>query len=1122
MEDEKEKKGDKVSNKTRAELNARNREPKRPDSDEVKRLDGSIKKTTGFIRKLKTGLNAEGVEALKKEILTLKLEKYLDEIAAAIGELVVEKKLSNANVWAAVEVVSLVHQRFDGFDALAVEMASKAVASSQMPSSSSSQASVEIRDREELSRLARLRVALRLVTEFYLVGLAKDPSKDLFIPALLRPLFNWSNDKEFANASIAAHFCKTFESVFLGDKSLTEESIIRDDVRIAVKAQLVDYYHPMSKYLVKMHKVITLAIKYIRKAEVSNYEHAVARGEVSEERQERFQRGLKLYEKLLSSCQSVASSLGLEMPDLPEPESADKLSIGISYTGSKETDDQDALQGGPWEDEESRSFYENVIDLKDMVPSILLGEKQEKPAAPTAADLEKLNSVIQVNDEAMNADVPNESSKLDGDEAGEDTKDGADDAALEDEDAADDDDKTSKSNTTGNKVALDAFFTNLPNALSVESVDKLAVEFCYINSKATRKRLIKTLSTVPRQRLDLLPYYARLIATLSPFMPDISTQVLAALEKAFHFHQKKTDRTFVEEKVKVVRFIGELTKFKLPPYHVIFHVFKLLLESFTPHNIEAICSLLEVCGRFLYKTPETSKPTSNVLEIMMKKKSVLNLDSRMVLLIDNAFYQCNPPERPAIQHKTREPMDLYIRKLFYTDLSKRNSERILKQLRKLNWTDPNLFVMVRKRFVKCWKVKYANLHVLALLAVELSRFYPAFGISVVNGVLEEIRLGLETNLFKQNQRRISCARFLGEMYNYRLVESSTVFDTLYLLLRFGYESPFPEPGVYSHLDAPHDFFRVRLCCVIMETCGQCFDRGVLAQKLDEFLAFLQVYVHSKPRLSMEVEFLISETLELLRPKKKLCKDYDEAVDEFNVLAMRYAQQDPNTETMPKADLEQSSDDEEQDDDEIRNHGGAGSAGEEEGPAAHEEDVHADVMGQEDDEDVVVHLPEREVDKEFEEEFEKEFSKMMLESLESRKFDKKSAAFDVSIPVKRAVAFQGPPGGAAQSAGTEGVVFSFLTKKGNKQQLKAVELPQDSSFVQSTKQKQEADRAEKQQLKKLVLSYEDRDQDDELVPGGAGPSKITTKSKKQVLFSTERQRKPNPPRSQYGALGSQLE
>ncbi len=61
---------------------------------------------------------------------------------------------------------------------------------------------------------------------------------------------------------------------------------------------------------------------------------------------------------------------------------------------------------------------------------------------------------------------------------------------------------------------------------------------------------------------------------------------------------------------------------------------------------------------------------------------------------------------------------------------------------------------------------------------------------------------------------------------------------------------------------PDDFFRVRIVCVLLDTCGMCFDRGSQLRKLDNFLAFFQLYILSKGPLPMDVEFMLSDSLEV--------------------------------------------------------------------------------------------------------------------------------------------------------------------------------------------------------------------------------------------------------------------
>lgn len=57
---------------------------------------------------------------------------------------------------------------------------------------------------------------------------------------------------------------------------------------------------------------------------------------------------------------------------------------------------------------------------------------------------------------------------------------------------------------------------------------------------------------------------------------------------------------------------------------------------------------------------------------------------------------------------------------------------------------------------------------------------------MVNLVLESISFGLEQNDFKFYQRRIADVRFLGELYNYRMLEHPVIFDTMYRILTFGH------------------------------------------------------------------------------------------------------------------------------------------------------------------------------------------------------------------------------------------------------------------------------------------------------------------------------------------------
>ena len=83
-------------------------------------------------------------------------------------------------------------------------------------------------------------------------------------------------------------------------------------------------------------------------------------------------------------------------------------------------------------------------------------------------------------------------------------------------------------------------------------------------------------------------------------------------------------------------------------------------------------------------------------------------------------------------------------------------------------------------------------------------------------------------------------KYIGELYNYRMVESSIIFKTLYLLITFGVTFDLNELTNTESLDPIDNLNRVKFVCTLLDTCGQYFDRGSTKKKLDCFLIYFQV------------------------------------------------------------------------------------------------------------------------------------------------------------------------------------------------------------------------------------------------------------------------------------------
>lgn len=195
---------------------------------------------------------------------------------------------------------------------------------------------------------------------------------------------------------------------------------------------------------------------------------------------------------------------------------------------------------------------------------------------------------------------------------------------------------------------------------------------------------------------------------------------------------------------------------------------------------------------------------------------------------------------------------------------------------------------------------------MAILASALYRYHQDFVVGIIDNVLEQITLGLEQNDFKFNQRRLADVKYLGELYNYKLVDSSVIFDMLYRIVMFGHEGGTPVPGRVNTLDQPDDFFRIRLVCTILDTCGVCFDRGNSRKKLDFFLTFFQYYIKTKDSLPMDIDFIVQDGFALVRPQWKLASDLQEATRAFSeAVAVNYKRQNQDKVVDHEDDAEES-------------------------------------------------------------------------------------------------------------------------------------------------------------------------------------------------------------------------
>lgn len=1097
---------------TRRKLRERNQEAaeNRPDESFFSRLDSSLKKNTAFVKKLKN-LTESQKESLTKDFNGLNLNKYIGEAAAAITE----AKLKMSDIACGVHICCLFFQRYSDFSNSLMENWQKYLLSKKD---------------EKITNPSKYRVDLRFFAELLSVGLF-NLGKGLNVLAGQLSFLTLGDKEEHNNLTILTSFCKHCGDDYAGllprkIRLLAEKhgvviprsTLLPPERQKGCRNLLGEYYQSLCKHLLMDHKEL-------KNMERQNRRILQTKGELSAERKETFDTLLQTYQKLLANTAVFADLLDEDLPELPEDEIKRDDDTGFDIF-NPETSAEFQYTGDStlFEDEDARSFYETLPDLKAFIPGICYKDSEQSGTKDGSKDditsLDEDMESLQIEDVEREMETEKQIAEVESKEAEQQEQ----EEVLEDYGMLPDADEEDTDTGSLMKMQYEAYIQTLPNSVNKDLIDKAAVEFCMnFNTKSNRKKLVRALFTVHRTRYDLLPFYSRFVATLYPCMPDVASDLVQLLKGDFRWHVRKKDQINIESKLKTVRFIGELVKFKLFPKSEALHCLKMLMFDFSHHNIEMACALLDSCGRFLYRSQDSHHRTKIYLDVMMRKKSALHLESRYTTMIENAFYYSNPPETQQSAQKIRPPMHEYIRKLLYKDLSKVTTEKVLRQMRRLPWDDPEIAFYATKCLIAVWNVRYNSIHCAANLLAGLAPYHEHIAIQVVDGVLEDIRLGMEVNHPKYNQRRVSGVKYLGELYNYRMLESAVVFKTLYSFITFGVVMD--DSGV-SPLDPPEHLFRIRLVCVLLETCGTYFDKGSSKKKLDCFLAYFQryywfkrsnpIYTEARP-FPVDVENLMIDTMECIRPKMRLHPNYEEACKAVEELENEYKQKVASVLTIIETDQEGSASETEEGLGTIQEAEEYGEdlslSGLDESETSQEETSQSqrstedqgeeggESCNEEDDEDVMESAGENEEDDQLtimkggpkhikcseDEDFMTAFDKMMTENIQARTNESlKVPQLDIAVPMnlkdksKKTVSVNLYPMKEEEVPKEEdrSIEFVLMTRRGNRQHFTNLNVPISEEFATKYREREQAEKAEKEKMKQVVLGIHERQEEED--------------------------------------------
>ncbi|WIA32391.1 hypothetical protein OEZ86_003220 [Tetradesmus obliquus] len=580
----------------------------------------------------------------------------------------------------------------------------------------------------------------------------------------------------------------------------------------------------------------------------------------------------------------------------------------------------------------------------------------------------------------------------------------------------------------------------------------------------------------------LLPYYARVAATIAQAYPEVGAGLLAAVEAEFDATAAKKDLTRMgeEPRLRVARYLAELAKFRLAPPSAVLLRLKALLDDFSGPAVDAAATLVENAGRFLLRLPESKVRMENLLGVMMRLRNARNLDSRQTNAVDSAYFACRPPDK-ATQRRRRPPLQEYIRHLLFEVLGDGSIVEVLRKLMKLPWGQAEPYLL--KCLLKVSRVRFQHIALIASLAGGLAQYHDSLGVGLVDLVLEDVRWGMDHPAQGNYQQRLAQ---VGEAYNYMLLDSRAVFDVLYMLIGHAHDN---EEAALK-LDPPDDFFRIRLVIALLSTCGSYFSKGAAGRRLDRFLTFMQAYVAAKQQLPLDVEADLQDLYNQLRPRLVQFSSYAEAAAAVSdILAKEAAATASGLEPI----------EEEESDEEEERGGTAAAADAAAGLAGTAEDDDEDgEVGSGDGLDEYERGDEQGLAAAVDDEFEREYSSLLQEcqgrsagpapaaaaaAPSAAPGPSSSSSSSQQVLLQRQP--QQPPYHVPRAVEAEGyddesaapaVTLKLLMKKGGKDdRSRELHVPANAAIAVRLMAQQQSEAAEREQIKALVLEANLRDE-----------------------------------------------
>ena len=399
------------------------------------------------------------------------------------------------------------------------------------------------------------------------------------------------------------------------------------------------------------------------------------------------------------------------------------------------------------------------------------------------------------------------------------------------------------------KDRFEIFRKKLSSCGSKEFADHLAEDFAKISNKKNRKDLIEILCNYSKHTLQCIPYFARMATEIGVLYREIPNKIISKLENEFIVLQEQGEPGSLDIRLRNLKFISEFLKFQLAQPALLLNCFELCLSNFSGENIRIACQVLHSCGRYLSRHPVSAERMNLMINRMQRLKDKKNLPAETGNMIDEAIFVCRPKEK---QKKRKNTSILYeFIKFEMLSLNALNTQEKIKILQGCPMPDSEMF-LIKSIFKAIKSGRVSNLANIAKLLAGLKtnpRFTECI-VLLVDIICEDIILDLKLNDFRKSQYRILMIKFFGELHCYYIIDHTLVFKMLFFLL-----------------NSFSDTFKVKLIWALLDTVKDFFSNNQYKAILKTFLTEFKRYILSKPGISIELEFLVMDLLEMFRSQK---------------------------------------------------------------------------------------------------------------------------------------------------------------------------------------------------------------------------------------------------------------